>query len=57
MKKKKYPDEKNKWGGHVERCQNCGSYPKDHEARNVYHSDGDVYCCLCGEYVRMFDAA
>lgn len=40
-------------------CPNCGSSPRYHEVRNFdqMSRDGDVYCKLCGGYVRMFDAS
>lgn len=39
-------------------CHKCGADPKNQEIRNysMMWGDGDVYCTLCGAYVRMYDA-
>jgi len=43
-------------------CKSCGSNSKNHEMRNYYDyksltwHEGDIFCELCGAFVRRYDA-
>ncbi len=39
-------------------CQKCGAPPEKQEVKNynMAMQDGDVYCTVCGAFVRYYDA-